>query len=355
MKRQENVQSILRFASGFYKRYKTYCVIFAFFLLALLPYTVVKSSYALGVVTKILMYSIAASGLNLINGYSGQTNLGMAGFLAVGSYTAAVLWWKLGAPTFVGFLAGVALAGIVGYVLSLPTLRLQGTYLTIITLGFSEVIRMIIVNWQDVTNGSIGIMGIDNLSIFGRTLLAGSRPYYLFTLGCLVLVIFCLSRLLHSRIGRAWLSIREGQDAALSLGVEVAKYKSLNFVIGAMIGGLAGCLMTFYYRQASPDMYTLDEGFNILAMVTVGGTGTLVGPIVGSAFVFILTELLRFASRFRLTVYALLIIGTMWLRPQGIAGAKDSTIAHYAAFKIPRRRKGGKENGSANSGSEGCL
>lgn len=338
----KNLQTAWRKTVAFYTKHKLLFTVTAFLLMALLPYTVVRSSYALGVVTKILMYSIAASGLNVINGYSGQTNLGMAGFLAIGSYTAAVLWWKLGMPTIVGFLAGIILAGIVGYVLSLPTLRLQGTYLTIITLGFSEVIRMVIVNWQNVTNGSIGIMGIDNLSIFGLRISAGSKVYYLFTLCCLAIVIFCLARLLNSRVGRAWISIREGQDAALSLGVEVAKYKSMNFVIGAMIGGLAGCLMTFYYRQASPDMYTLDEGFNILAMVTVGGTGTLIGPIIGATFVFVLTELLRFASRFRLVVYALLIIGTMWLRPQGIAGAKDSIIAHYAAFKFPKRKKGGK-------------
>ena len=336
------IQTAYRAIAACYKKRQWIFSICAFLLLALLPYTVVRSSYLLGVVTKILMYSIAASGLNLINGYSGQTNLGMAGFLAVGSYTASVFWWNLGLPTALGFVAGILFAGIIGYVLSLPTLRLQGTYLTIITLGFSEVIRMIIVNWQSVTNGSIGIMGIDNLSIFGLKIPAGSKIYYLFTLGCLAVVVFVLSRLLNSRVGRAWISIREGQDAALSLGVEVAKYKSMNFVIGAMIGGLAGCLMTFYYRQASPDMYTLDEGFNILAMVTVGGSGTLIGPIVGATFVFVLTELLRFASRFRLVVYALLIIGTMWIRPQGIAGAKDSTIAHYAAFKLPKRRKEGK-------------
>ena len=335
----------------FYSKNKLYFALAFFIILMILPYTVVKSSYALGVVTKILMYAIAASGLNLINGYSGQTNLGMAGFLAIGSYTASVLWWKFNVPTAVGFLAGILLSGLVGYILSLPTLRLQGTYLTIITLGFSEVIRMIIVNWQDVTNGSIGIMGIDGLSIFGFQLPAGSKTYYLFTLLCLIIVIFCLSRLLNSRVGRAWISIREGQDAARSLGVEVSKYKSLNFVIGAMIGGLAGCVMTFYYRQASPDMYTLDEGFNILAMVTVGGTGTLVGPIVGAVFVFTLTELLRFASRFRLVIYAMLIILTMWIRPQGIAGARDSTIAHYAAIKFPKLKRGGADDGDANLGS----
>ena len=336
----------------YYKKYNTLLILLCFVIAAILPYTVIKTSYALGVITKMIMYAIAASGLNIINGYSGQTNLGMAGFMGIGSYTAAVLWFKLAAPTALGFLAGILLAGIMGYILSLPTLRLEGTYLTIITLGFSEVIRMIFVNWNDVTNGMVGIMGIPSLDIFGFKLQAGTKIYYLFALAFLALVIFCLRRILNSRVGRAWISIREGKDAALSLGVEVAKYKSLNFVIGAMVGGLAGCIMVFYYRQTSPDMFTLDEGFNVLAMVTVGGTGTLLGPVVGSVFVLFLTEVLRFAARYRLVLYAILIIGTMWLRPQGIAGAKDSTIAHFAAFKF--LKKEANKGVEANSRSKKC-
>ena len=270
MSRMNVIWDSLSIVSKVYKKYEKLVLVGAFLIAALLPFAVVKSSYAMGIITKMLIYSIAASGLNIINGYSGQTNLGIAGFMGIGSYTAAVLWFKLNTPTAVGFIAGIILAGIIGYILSLPTLRLQGTYLTIITLGFSEVIRMILVNWQDVTNGTIGIMGIPHLNILGLEITAGSKVYFIFTLICLGSVVFCLRRIINSRVGRAWISIREGQEAALSLGVEIAKYKSLNFVIGAMIGGLAGCIMTFYYRQASPDMFTLDEGFNVLAMVTVG-------------------------------------------------------------------------------------
>ena len=347
MSRMNVIWDSLSIVSKVYKKYEKLVLVGAFTVERCVPFAVVKSSYAMGIITKMLIYSIAASGLNIINGYSGQTNLGIAGFMGIGSYTAAVLWFKLNTPTAVGFIAGIILAGIIGYILSLPTLRLQGTYLTIITLGFSEVIRMILVNWQDVTNGTIGIMGIPHLNILGLEITAGSKVYFIFTLICLGSVVFCLRRIINSRVGRAWISIREGQEAALSLGVEIAKYKSLNFVIGAMIGGLAGCIMTFYYRQASPDMFTLDEGFNVLAMVTVGGTGTLLGPVVGAVFILFFTEVLRFASRFRLVFYAVLIIGTMWLRPQGIAGAKNSTIAQYSAFKL--RKKEASKDVAANS------
>lgn len=330
-----------------YAQHKRLAIILCFVLAALLPLTVVKTSYALGVATKMVIYAIAASGLNIINGYSGQTNLGMAAFLGIGAYTAGILWYRLGVPTAAGFILGVLAAGLLGFILSLPTRRLYGTYLTILTLGFSEVIRMIFVNWTSVTNGVMGITNIDNLSLFGLTVQTGTKQYFWFALIFLALVLFVLSRLLNSRIGRAWISIREGEEAALSLGVEVAKYKSLNFVVGAMIGGLAGCLITFYYRQISPDLFTLDEGFNILAMTIVGGSGTLIGPIVGSVFVLFLTEILRFASRYRLVVYAILIIGTMWINPAGIAGAKNSSAAQYSLHIF--QRKGAKQNAESDS------
>lgn len=284
--------------------------------------------------------------MGIINGYSGQTNLGMAAFLGIGAYTAGILWLRLGVPTALGFVLGVLVAGLIGFILSLPTLRLYGTYLTILTLGFSELIRIIFVNWTSVTNGVMGITNVDNLNLFGFTLYTGTKQYFWFALMFLAIVLFVLSRLLNSRIGRAWISIREGEEAAVSLGVEVAKYKSLNFVVGAMIGGLAGCLITFYYRQISPDMFSLDEGFNILAMTIVGGSGTLLGPIVGSVFVLFLTELLRSASRYRLVFYAILIIGTMWINPAGIAGAKNSSAAQYSLHIF--QRKGAKQDAESN-------
>lgn len=329
-----------------YAKNKKLIVILCFLLAALLPLTIVRTSYALGVATKMVIYAIAASGLNIINGYSGQTNLGMAAFLGIGAYTAGILWLRLGVPTLPSFVLGVLMAGLMGFILSLPTLRLYGTYLTILTLGFSEVIRMIFINWVPVTNGVMGITNVDNLNLFGFVIPTGTKQYYWFTLVFLAVVLFVLYRLLNSRIGRAWLSIREGEDAAVSLGVEIAKYKSLNFVVGAMIGGLAGCLNLFYYRQISPDMYILDEGFNILTMTIVGGSGTLVGPIVGSVFVIFLTELLRAASRYRLVFFAILIIGTMWINPAGIAGAKNSSASQYSLHIF--QRKGANRDAKSN-------
>lgn len=337
MEEKQQMKQILYNTKKFIAVHKVAVAVACFMIAALLP-LLFTTSYARGILTKIVIYAVAASGLNVINGYSGQTNLGMAGFMCVGSYMAAVLCTRFEINLFLCFICGILFAGLVGFLVSLPTLRLSGTFLTIITLGFSEVIRMIAINWQSVTNGTLGIKGVPTLTLFGLSLKSGA-PYYWFSLAVLAVVVFCLNRLIHSRIGRAWISIREDQEAARSLGVETSKYKSVNFVIGAMIGGLGGCLMLFYYRYTSPDMWMLEEGFNILSMVTIGGTGTLIGPILGSILINYITEAFRFAAQFRLVLYALLIILMMWIRPQGIAGDSDSVIANSAGIKLKRKSK----------------
>ena len=140
---------------------------------------------------------------------------------------------------------------------------------------------------------------------------------------------------LNSRIGRAWISIREDQDAARSLGVKVSHYRCINFMTGAIICGTMGVFLGHYYRYVSPDMFTLDEGFSVLSMCVVGGSGTLLGPIVGAFVINGITEGFRFASEWRMVMYALLIIVMMWVRPQGLFGAKDSVIAGNISLPLP--------------------
>ncbi len=320
-----------------FEKHKIKIAIICFIIAALLP-LVLQSSYQRGIITKITIYAIAASGLNIINGYSGQTNLGMAGFMCIGAYTAGILSTKVGVPSMLCILAGFIFAGLIGFLVSLPTLRLSGTFLTIITLGFSEVIRMIAINAEFLTEGTLGLKGVPMLTFFGLKIDAGT-PYYLFALIVLALIVIGLYRIINSRIGRAWISIREDQEASRALGVEISFYKSINFIIGAMIGGLAGAIMLFYYRYTAPDNWMLEEGFNVLSMVTIGGMGTLVGPILGSIVTNSITEVFRFASQYRLVLYAILIILTMWIRPQGIAGASDSVVANSAGIKLKKRKK----------------
>jgi len=283
-------------------------------------------SYAMGVMCRILMYTILAGSLNVINGYSGQFNIGHAGFYCVGAYCEAILATRFGITFWIALpLSGIA-AACVGLLVSLPTLRLKGIYLAIVTLGSSEIIRLLFLNGNDFTGGPIGIKNIPSPYIGSFKISKSVHFYYIF-LFLAAIFFFLTYRIIKSRVGRAWVSIREDELAAKSLGVETSRYKASNFMYGAFWAGIAGAAFAPYFKFISSDMFTLDEGFNILSMVIIGGQGTLIGPIVGSIIVNFLTEFLRPISQYRLVVYALLIIVMMWIRPQGLVGASNSILA----------------------------
>ncbi len=326
--------------SGLIKVYEKHKMVFLFLgvvLLAVLP-LLTKSNYLRGVLARIIVYATLASGLNIINGYSGQSCLGIVGFTCIGAYSGAILTTKFGLTFLPGILCTILLCTVVGFIVSIPTLKLNGMFLSIITLGFSEMMRLAALNWQALTNGPLGIKGIPNITILGMKIKSGA-PFYYLALVTLILVIFILHRLLNSRVGRAWIAIREDQDAARSLGVNVSHYRCINFMTGAIICGTMGVFIAYYYRYVSPDMFSLDEGFNVLSMCVVGGSGTLLGPVVGAFVINALTEGFRFAAEWRMVMYAVLIIAMMWLRPQGLFGARDSVIAGQASQKKKRPEK----------------
>ena len=274
----------------------------------------------------ILMFATLAGSLNIINGYSGQMCLGQAGFFAVGAYTCAILGTRFGVSFWLCLpLAGI-LGALVGYVVSLPTLKLQGIYLSIVTLGASEIIRIIAQSWTSVTGGSLGIKSIPKPDFFGMQIFKPKDYFYIFlVLGAVFL--FLTARVLKSRVGRAWMAIREDQIAARSLGVEIKTYKSLNFVYGAFWAAVVGAAYAPFVNFIDASQFSLDTGFDVLAMVVIGGQGTLVGPIVGATIVTLLTEALRILGYWRYVIYALIIIGMMWVRPQGLVGASRSVLA----------------------------
>ena len=302
---------------------------------------VYPKSYVMGVMCRIFMYMILAGSLNVINGYSGQFNIGHAGFYCIGAYTEAILATKLGLSFWIALPLGGVMAAVIGLLVATPTLKLRGTYLAIVTLGASEIIRLVALNWEGLTGGPIGIKGIPSPVLFGFKISKSIHYYYIF-MALAALFFFVTYRVINSRIGRAWLSIREDELAARSLGVETRFYKAINFMYGAFWAGIAGAAFSPYFKFISSDMFSLDEGFNILSMVIIGGQGTLLGPAVGSIIVNFLTEFLRPISQFRLVVYALLIIIMMWLRPQGLVGASNSILAgKKIGGNLSRRGKGG--------------
>lgn len=325
-------------AKAILNKYRVVWFVLLMVVLCALPFVVKKALYV-RYACNILMFTTLAGSLNVINGYSGQFNLGQAGFFAIGAYTCAIFSTKFGLNFWVLLPIAGLVAALVGLIVALPTLKLQGIYLAIVTLGASEIIRIIAQTWTPVTGGSLGIKNIPYPWLFG---LDTFRPkyYYFIFLVIAILFFFITRRVLKSRVGRAWISIREDQIAARSLGVETSFYKSLNFMYGAFWAGVIGAAYAPFVNYIEASQFSLDTGFNVLAMVVIGGQGTLIGPIVGSIIVTVLTETLRFLEAWRYVIYAVIIIMMMWVRPQGIAGTSHSVLAGGIIKRKPAAKGG---------------
>lgn len=310
---------------GFCRKYRIFLYILLVIVLLILPVLFPKN-YIMGVLCRILMYSTLAGALNSINGYSGQTCLGIAGFFCIGAYTEAVLATKLHLSFWLLLPVSGIVTALIGLLIALPTLKMRGIYLSIVTLGFSEIVRLIALNWTGVTGGALGIKGIPAPELFGYSIKNAKSYYYIF-LVIAALFLFVTNRVVHSRVGRAWMSIREDQLASRSLGVETPKYKAMNFMYGAFWAGVVGATYAPYVKFIDSTYFTLDEGWNVLSMVIIGGQGTLLGPILGAGIVNFITEILRPIGEWRLVAFAILIIVMLWLRPQGLAGASDSILS----------------------------
>lgn len=259
------------------------------------------------ILTSLCINIILAVSLNLINGFTGQLSLGHAGFMAVGAYVSVVMTNRLELPFITGLLAACGAAALAGLIIGVPTLRLKGDYLAIATLGFGEIIRVLLQN-IDYVGGPSGIMGIDKFTtwpwLFGSTLLT------------LIVVI----NLINSSYGRAIISIREDEVAAELMGINTTRYKVLAFVIGAMFAGLAGTLYAHYFYIIKPETFNFLKSFDILVMVVLGGLGSTTGAVIAALFITSLTAALQSFPAIRMILYSLILIIVMIYRPQGMMG-----------------------------------
>ena len=336
MKQKTNA-STLSSLSDVIKKYRTPFLCLVFALLLAFPIFVQQSSYIVSIGVKILMYAMLATALNVVNGYTGQLNIGMAAFYAIGAYTAGLLATKANVDFWILLPAAGLVTALFGLLVSLPTRRLAGTYLALVTLGLSEIVRLIIQNWNTVTNGPMGIKDIPRAVILGHTIKSATDFYYL-GLFLTAITVFAIGRVVRSNIGRTWISIREDPIASKFLGVNVNARKTLAFVFCGFFAGIAGAYCSFYYQYISPDMFKTDESFSIMTMVIIGGQGTMLGPLIGSVLVNVLNELMRAATKYRQVAYGLLIILMMWLRPAGIAGDASS----FRAVSLFKKRQNSK-------------
>lgn len=280
--------------------------------------------YPLEIVILAMLYVLLAFGLNIIVGLSGLLALGFIAFYAVGAYTYALVATHWHIPFFAALPLGFISAGIVGFLLGLPVLRLRGDYLAIVTLGFGEITRIVLNNWDSVTGGPNGILMIPRPQFFGISL-GTPLGYYFIILGLVLLTGFFIYRLIHSPIGRAWLAIREDELAAASCGIPVVKFKLFAFALGAAIAGLAGVFFAGRMTHISPESFTFMESIMVLCMVILGGMGSLWGVALGALVLIILPELLRELALYRMLLFGIVMILMMRFRPQGLLPATSST------------------------------
>ncbi len=288
-------------------------------LLAMPAVDFAQRAYWVRVIGYAGLYIILGLGLNVVVGFAGLLDLGYVAFYAIGAYTYGLLaggqfnihlsfWLILPIAGLVASLAGV--------MLGLPVLRMRGDYLAIVTLGFGEIIRLLATNLIGLTNGSQGLYDLDKPLLFGLELKSGTHFYYLI-FALLLVVLFITYRLDRSRIGRAWIAIREDEDAAQMMGVNTTFYKLLAFGIGALIGGLGGSVFAAWQGSIFPDNFNLFVSINVVCLIIIGGMGSIPGVIIGSFALIALPDMLRGFRDYRLLLYGLLLVIMMVVRPEG--------------------------------------
>ncbi len=288
-------------------------------VIAVLPFGL--NRYTTEIATLGLIYVTLSIGLNFIVGLSGLLALGYIAFYAVGAYTYALLNVNYGVNFFLALPLSFTTGALAGALVGLPVLRLRGDYLAIVTLGFGEITRIILNNWDELTAGPNGIMNIARPELFGVKVGTPLGYYYIaFTLA--IITMFVQYRLANSKVGRAWEAIREDELAAAHTGVPVVRMKMLAMMLGGAWAGVAGALFAARMTHVSPESFTFLESVLVLCMVVLGGMGSVIGVTVGAIVLIVAPELLRGISNFRMLAFGLLMVLMMQYRRTGLIPSK---------------------------------
>ena len=313
-------------------------------LLVIAPF--VLSSYIVSQLVFVCIYATVGVGLMILTGFTGQASLGHAAFLAIGAYTAAYLQ-QFNVPFPVYFLAAGLLTGIVGALVGFPALRLQGIYLVIATISFALIVEEILARWESVTNGNEG-MRVKTIQLLGTTVPRDSPAFYFLCLGVLILTIVGTLNLLRSPTGRAFVAIRDSEISAQSLGIHLARYKTLSFAISAALAGVGGALYAHKLKFISPDQFDILQSIDLILMIVVGGVGSVHGAFLGAIFLITMPQVIALAKDFlpaavgqapglQGTVYGLVLIGFVLFEPLGIYGRWLKMRTYFQIFPFYRR------------------
>ena len=302
-----------------------------------LPYVVQQDRW-ITLMTVVVTYVVLASGLNIVVGFTGLLDLGYVAFYAIGAYYTAIIfqsvlathfgvdvnhyWWLM----WVNLVVGGLLAALAGVLIGYPTLRVRGDYLAIMTLGFGEIIRIVATNWVGLTRGPSGIPGIPPPAIGGYHFIT-TKSLYFTGLALALISLWAISRIVRSRVGRAWTAIREDEVAAEAMGIHTSRYKLLSYATGAFFAGMMGVFFGHYINYISPSSFQLMQSFLILSLVVLGGMGNIAGPVLGAAIWIALQEYLRnftfvqIHPEARGIAMGLVLVLLMVFRPQGLLGS----------------------------------
>jgi len=296
--------------------------------------------YFLRILTMVGIYGLLATGLNIVVGRAGLLDLGYVAFFGLGAYAYAMVaseHFGLHFPFLAAVVVATAVAAVAGVLLGIPVLPLRGDYLAIVTLGFGEIVYLVLLNLDrpiNITGGVSGILEVDHADLFIFTAESLTANYYLI-LFFLLLAVLASYRLVASRIGRAWVAIREDETAAAAVGINTTSAKLWAFAIGASFSGFAGSLFAALQGAVFPNTFLFTQSILILAMVIIGGMGTLWGPLIGAAVMVVLPELLRDIGAMRFVIVGIIFVVLMIFRPFGILGSKRPERSLNRTMKTP--------------------
>lgn len=286
---------------------------------------VVPANYFIHLGVLALIWMIVAQGTNIIQGYTGYVSIAQAGFMGIGAYTSALLSVSLGLPVWLTIVIAPFVTAIAAIIAGYPSLRVRGHYFAIVTMALNMVIFTILVNWISLTGGEAGMANIpapEAISLLGLDIRFDRRiPYYYLVLVTLLAVMALVVAIVRSRVGLVLQAIRQNETFAEAAGISPWRYKLFSFVLSASLAGLAGALYAHYQSFISPAPFSVDHSLNAILAVIIGGSGTILGPVVGSALITALPEVLRMADSYRLIVYGVSLVLVVIFLPRGIVPA----------------------------------
>ena len=299
---------------------KLYKPVLAVLFVATIAFPLLFDIYQTNIMVLALVFVVLGLGLNITVGLAGLLDLGYVAFFAVGAYTYGILnsFWGIGFWTSLPI--GGLMGALFGIALGFPILRLRGDYLAIVTLGFGSIAKIVIENWEEVTNGAKGIAGIPRPGFFGADMSITSATTYTYYLMILMVIftIFITNRLKDSRIGRAWMALREDEIACVAMGVDMARTKLGAYAFGAFWAGLVGVIFAARNTYINPNSFTFMESALVLSIVVMGGMGSIVGVIIAALVLILMPEYLRAFSEYRMLMFGAIMVLMMIFRPEGL-------------------------------------